>query len=237
MGQSLSSASICIRFKMCWPLLLTFWEFFKDISEFYSVERAKRVPKLPAHLPQTINFLCASIGTEVEWYTIWLGYIEVHRTWILKQIFESGHEPCDGTTVSCCRMRIVIMIVVANLCWPTFRYWAVRRVRATDVLDIGSNWAIPLVTLIFHIQTPSISTCNQLQATFEARQSHTTVQMKGRWESNINVWFPEMKLFFPKKIIKFYLPVPTLIYLWEIYIFPGSVCLFCCTKYVDRSWE
>ncbi len=24
------------------------------------------------------------------------------------------------------------------------------------------------------------------------------------------------------------LPVPTLIYLWEIYKFPGSVCLFCC---------
>ncbi len=32
----------------------------------------------------------------------------------------------------------------------------------------------------------------------------------------------------------FYLPVPEL---WEIYIFPGSVCwLFCCRKYVDRSW-
>ena len=26
------------------------------------------------------------------------------------------------------------------------------------------------------------------------------------------------------------LPVPTLIYLWEIYIFPGSVCLFFCRK-------
>ncbi len=25
-------------------------------------------------------------------------------------------------------------------------------------------------------------------------------------------------------------PVPTLIYLWEIYIFPGSVCLFCCRE-------
>jgi hypothetical protein len=28
----------------------------------------------------------------------------------------------------------------------------------------------------------------------------------------------------------FCLPVPTLIYLWEIYIFPGSVCLFCCRE-------
>ncbi len=35
----------------------------------------------------------------------------------------------------------------------------------------------------------------------------------------------------------FCLPNPTLIYLWEIFIFPGSVCLFWCRKYVDRSWE
>jgi hypothetical protein len=25
--------------------------------------------------------------------------------------------------------------------------------------------------------------------------------------------------------------------LWAIYIFPRSLCLFCCLKYVDRSWE
>jgi hypothetical protein len=29
--------------------------------------------------------------------------------------------------------------------------------------------------------------------------------------------------------------VPTLIYLWEIYIFPGSVCLFCCRKYLEDA--
>ncbi len=43
--------------------------------------------------------------------------------------------------------------------------------------------------------------------------------------------------YFQNRIIMFCLPNPTLIYLWEIYIFPGSVCLFCCRKYVDRSWE
>jgi hypothetical protein len=42
--------------------------------------------------------------------------------------------------------------------------------------------------------------------------------------------FPEMKLLFPNRIIMFCLPVPTLINLWEIYIYPGSVCLFCCRK-------
>ncbi len=54
-----------------------------------------------------------------------------------------------------------------------------------------------------------------------------------RWESNINVWFPFMysqkwNCYFQNRIIMFCLPVPTLIYLWDIYIFPGSVCLFCC---------
>ncbi len=62
-----------------------------------------------------------------------------------------------------------------------------------------------------------------------------TRQMKGRWESNINAWFPCMyfqkwNCYFHNRIIMFCLPVPTLIYLWEIYIFPGPVCLFWCRK-------
>ncbi len=44
--------------------------------------------------------------------------------------------------------------------------------------------------------------------------------------------------YFQNRIIMFCLPVPTLIYLWEIYIFPGPVCLVCCREiHVDRSWE
>ncbi len=59
--------------------------------------------------------------------------------------------------------------------------------------------------------------------------------MKGPSESNINVWFPFMhsqkwNSYFQTRTIMFCLPVPTLIYLWEIYIFPGSL-------YVDRFWE
>ncbi len=68
--------------------------------------------------------------------------------------------------------------------------------------------------------------------------------MKGRWESNINVWFPFMysqkwNCYFLNRVIIFCLPVPTLIDLWEIYIFPWLVCLFCCREIcrVDRSWE
>ncbi len=61
------------------------------------------------------------------------------------------------------------------------------------------------------------------------------LQMKGQWESNINVWFPlmysqKLNCYFQNRINMFCLPVPTLIYLWEIYIFPGSVCLFCCSE-------
>ncbi len=65
--------------------------------------------------------------------------------------------------------------------------------------------------------------------------SVATLQMKGRWEYNINVSFPFMysqkgNCYFQNRIILFCLPVPTLIYLWEISIFPGSVCLFCCRE-------
>ena len=47
-------------------------------------------------------------------------------------------------------------------------------------------------------------------------------------KSNINVWFPFMynqkwNCYFQNRIIMFCLPFPTLIDLWEIYIFPGSV--------------
>ncbi len=40
--------------------------------------------------------------------------------------------------------------------------------------------------------------------------------------------------YFQNRIIMFCLPVTTLIYLWEIYIFPGSVCLFCCSHICGR---
>jgi hypothetical protein len=35
----------------------------------------------------------------------------------------------------------------------------------------------------------------------------------------------------------FLLPVPTLIYLLDIFIFPRSVCYSAAGKYADRSWE
>ncbi len=77
--------------------------------------------------------------------------------------------------------------------------------------------------------------------------------MKGQWESNINVWFPIMysqkwNCYFQNQIrcsvfqflhsyiyerfIYFQDPksYTHTVYLWEIYIFPGSLCLFCYGK-------
>jgi hypothetical protein len=33
------------------------------------------------------------------------------------------------------------------------------------------------------------------------------------------------------------IPISTCMCLWAIFIFPPSICLFCCRIYVDRSWE
>ncbi len=32
-------------------------------------------------------------------------------------------------------------------------------------------------------------------------------------------------------------PIYTFMCPWAIYLFPRSICIFCCRKYVDRSWE
>jgi hypothetical protein len=40
-----------------------------------------------------------------------------------------------------------------------------------------------------------------------------------------------------KRNIEVSVLISTFMCLWEIYIFPRLVCLFCWRKYVDRSWE
>ncbi len=71
----------------------------------------------------------------------------------------------------------------------------------------------------------------------------TAVQMKGRWESNINMVpiyvFPKNILLFPEQNYIVLSPSSyTLMYLWEIYIFPGSRSAYsAAAKYVYWSWE
>ncbi len=70
---------------------------------------------------------------------------------------------------------------------------------------------------------------NRKKAYTEKRALHRTAictANEGRWESNINVGFPFMysqkwNCYFQNRILMFCLPVPTFLYLWEIYIFPG----------------
>jgi hypothetical protein len=71
-----------------------------------------------------------------------------------------------------------------------------------------------------------------------------TLQRKGGWESNINVWFPFMysqkwNCYFQNRIIIICLSVPLLVYLWEIYsiYFQDQSAYSAAGKYVDQSWE
>ncbi len=67
-----------------------------------------------------------------------------------------------------------------------------------------------------------------------------TQQIKGLWESNINVWFRFMNSqkwncmasLFPGQNYNVLSPnfQFTLMYLWAIYIFLGLICLFCCSQ-------
>jgi hypothetical protein len=70
-----------------------------------------------------------------------------------------------------------------------------------------------------------------------------TLQMKGRWESDINAWFPFMysqkwncaASFFPEQNYNVLSPNSyTHISVRDLYIFPGSVCLFCCSQICGR---
>ncbi len=77
----------------------------------------------------------------------------------------------------------------------------------------------------------SVTSFFTLLKTFTQR---TTLQRKGRWESNINVWFPFMYSqkwfwYFQNRIIMFCHPVPVYFQDRSAYSAAG--------KYVDRSWE
>ncbi len=62
--------------------------------------------------------------------------------------------------------------------------------------------------------------------------------------SGSHLWIPRNEtvqcaasLYFQNRIIIFCLAIPTVIYLWEIYIFPVWVFLFCCSQICGlRSW-
>ncbi len=88
------------------------------------------------------------------------------------------------------------------------------------------------------ISSPQVGAKDLLHSTCTANEGLVRIQCK----CLVHICIPRNEnCYFQNRILMFCLSVPTLIYLGEIYlyiyIFPGSVCLFCCRKYVDRSWE
>ncbi len=86
--------------------------------------------------------------------------------------------------------------------------------------NTNPEFSVPRVTWPNPAASPQLWSSDQLPG------CDTPLQMKGWRKSNINVWFPFM--YYQKwncccqnRIIMFCLPVSTLLYLWEIYIFPG----------------
>ncbi len=66
-----------------------------------------------------------------------------------------------------------------------------------------------------------------LQTSFNLLSGRINPTPQCKWRAGENpIWMSGSQ----NRIIMFCLPVPTLIYLWESYIFPGLVCLFCCRK-------
>ncbi len=104
------------------------------------------------------------------------------------------------------------------------------KIKTTQQIDVLVE--LPFRKLLY-ITCTAIK-CNIFPAVFP------TLQMKGRWESNIHKClvpiyvFPEIKLLgllFPKQNYDVLSPnFPTFMYLWAIYLFSGSLCLFC-SKY------
>ncbi len=89
---------------------------------------------------------------------------------------------------------------------------------------LSSEWAPPHSTTLY-------GSLAYLSLSLASSCTANEVPVRIQYKCLVPIYgFPEMKLYFQIRIIMFCLPVPTLIYLWEIYIFPGSVSLFCCRK-------
>ncbi len=74
------------------------------------------------------------------------------------------------------------------------------------------------------------------KGTIFEEMSQTLLTKKARKpELSTSTKIPFMSSFYGNCVASF--PISTFMCLWAIYIFPPSICLFCCRKYVDRSWD
>ncbi len=115
-----------------------------------------------------------------------------------------------------------------------------RHPRALEFAEVDAAWAV--AEGLSGVRSAAAGGRHQRYAShpgLDAKiEMHNLLHCKwrARWEFNLNVWFPfiysqKWNCYFPKQNYNVLSPaVPTLIYLWGIYIFPGSVCLFCCRE-------
>ncbi len=129
------------------------------------------------------------------------------------------------------------MVSFCSLGLPTFRFPAKARYSLCTGVKRGP-WPVSWNSCnndIDSLPPPPLQLANQLG---NIRQGLHTLQMKGRWEFIINVWFKFMysqnetsrPRYFQNRIMMLCLPISTSMYLWVIYIFPGLGCLLCCSQ-------
>jgi hypothetical protein len=120
-----------------------------------------------------------------------------------------------------------------------------RPVRWT--LNFKSHWTISASTVnseqwngpyakYWTMNRPVLGILNNIDHTAKRRAGENPIQYKCLVPICV---LPEMKLLFPKQNFNVLTPSSyTHISVRDLYtVFPGSVCLFCSRKYVDRCWE
>jgi hypothetical protein len=105
---------------------------------------------------------------------------------------------------------------------PCFAVWVIECL--SDLITIGAV-SLKAHKKLLQYLSELITSCRIVCNSFSHGVPVSALQMKGRWKSYINVWFPfiysqKWNCYFQNRIIMFCLPVSTLIYLWETYMFP-----------------
>jgi hypothetical protein len=131
--------------------------------------------------------------------------------------------------------------------WVLFTYLSSARANTSRIFAFWNDFS-NLYMLIFHFRKDSRirgRKCSPPGAFgLNSRQRRGT---GGQGTSRTGTVYPltlqrinieNLKQIFPQKELRGHSPYFNIhVCLWAIYIFTGLICLFCCGKYVDRSWK
>ncbi len=112
---------------------------------------------------------------------------------------------------------VIMTIAILHFNPPNFR---ARRRNLLNTCRGHTNYFVTLDTLLYF----KMYTANEGPVRIQYKCMLPIFMHSQKWNC-----------YFQNRIIIFYLPVPRLIYLWDIYVFPGSVCLFCWRKICGLS--